>query len=209
MQGGFSWSSLGNSISSGLNKFGGLVSNTVKTIGNSQAFQQAKNGLLQSGVIENAGNLAGQTLNSLVDIGRLKVESDLSKLRDKVASQYPHAPPITADQLAQYIAASNASKSKPSVPVVTEPTPMLPMVEDVPMTLPAYPVPPTPVIAPPSIEINQPPPIPVSPVKDVTVVEDKKSMKRRKRKRPATGWGALLNGITGHGVNYNSKRYCY
>ncbi|AIZ35772.1 pVI [Psittacine adenovirus 3] len=185
MRGGFSWSNFGASLSSGLSKLGSFISSSARKIGNSQAFQQAKSGILQSGVLENIGQLAGQAVSSLVDVGKLKVESDLQKLRDRVlASQTPENPPMTQEQLAQLVAAMSSSKAPvtPAVPVV-EPLP-----KDMPATLQAPPLPAEPVTL-------QPVP--------VTVPNG-----RRKRRRPSS-WGTVLDGITGDGVRFSRRRYCY
>ncbi|UJZ92511.1 pVI protein [Barthadenovirus sternae] len=187
MRGGFSWSSLGNSLSSGLNKIGNFVTNTAKQIGSSQAFQQAKTGFLRSGILENAGQLAGQAVSSLVDIGRLKLENDIQKLRDKVLSeQQGQAPPLTQEQLMQLLAAANSSKS----PITVTPAPQ-------PEPIPNEPSPDIPVALGPYIPPDQPPSIP------------EPSRKRLRKRKRVTGWGAALNGMLGDGVNFEKKRYCY
>ena len=107
LRGGFSWSSLGSSLSSGLKNVGSFLSNTAQKISNSEGFQQAKQGLLQSGILENVGNLAGNTLNSLVDIGRIKLEQDLQKLKNKALG----GENVSQEQIAQLIAALNPSKT--------------------------------------------------------------------------------------------------
>lgn len=187
MRGGFSWSNFGASLSSGLSKLGSFIASSARKIGNSQAFQQAKSGILQSGVLENLGQLAGQTVSSLVDIGKLKVENDLQKLRERVAgSQVPENPPMTQEQLAQLVAAMSASKT-PVVPaeVVVDPA------QEVPATLQAPPLPPDPVTAEPVVRT----PVAVS--------------NRRRKRRRTTSWGSMLDGITGDGVRFARRRYCY
>lgn len=163
MHGGFSWSSLGSSLSSGLSRLGSFVGSTASRIGNSEAFKQARQGFLQSGILENAGQLAGQAVNSLVDIGRVKLESDLQKLRDRVASQVSdpqHAPTISQEQLAQLLSA------KPAVALAnTMANSSLPVTDTAP---PAVEAPPEPAAMPP-------PP------------------KRRKRKRASGWGAALDN----------------
>lgn len=187
IRGGFSWSSLGNSISSGLSKIGNFVSNTAKQIGSSQAFQQAKNGFLQSGIIENAGQLAGQAVSSLVDIGRLKLEHDIQKLRDKVLSeQQGQAPPLTNEQLMQLLAAANASKS----PVTVTPAPPVD-------TLPIEPE--------PSADI----PVALGPYIPTEQSSSHSNRKRFRKRKRVSGWGAALDGMIGDGVNFEKRRYCY
>lgn len=196
MRGGFSWSSLGSSLSSGLSRLGNFVSNTARQIGNSQAFQQAKAGFLQSGILENAGQLAGQTVSSLVDIGRLKLEQDLQKLRDRVLSQQEaQAPPLTQEQLAELLAAVNTSKA----PVTVTPSPPV-------ETVPVEPVPPEQIAVP--LGPYQPPepaPIVVEPEVQVDVPPRRRGRKRRR----VTGWGSALDGMLGDGVRYGRQRYCY
>ncbi|AAC41019.2 pVI [Bovine atadenovirus D] len=114
LRGGFSWSSLGNSLSSGLRNVGSFLSNTAQKISNSEGFQQAKQGLLQSGVLENVGNLAGSTLSNLVDIGRIKIEQDLQKLKNKALG----GENVSQEQIAQLLAAINSSKPMSQTPTV-------------------------------------------------------------------------------------------
>lgn len=178
MRGGFSWANFGSALSSGIGKLGNFVGQTAKQIGNSEAFKQAKQGFLQSGVIENAGQLAGQAVSSLVDIGRLKLESDLQRLRDKVTSgQAPNA----QDQLLELLKAAQQQQQQqqqqaPAPPPSSSNTAPLP--SDVPVALGPY--------EPPS---------------------DNNQRRRRKRRR-ATGWGAALDSLLGNGVALSSKRLC-
>lgn len=199
MRGGFSWSSLGSSLSSGLSKIGNFVTSTAKQIGNSEAFKQAKQGLLQSGVLENAGQLAGQTINSLVDIGRLKLEHDLQKLRDKVVSQNEN---VTQEQLAQLLAAMNQTPKNEEIAV--------PMPQPIPVNPPAPAPIPTPIPAPlpmpiPEV-IDRPTPLPYFPPEDKEIQAP--PQKRRKRRR-ASGWGAALDNLVGSGVSFSSRRMCH
>lgn len=134
MRGGFSWANFGSALSSGIGKLGNFVGQTAKQIGNSEAFKQAKQGFLQSGVIENAGQLAGQAVSSLVDIGRLKLESDLQRLRDKVTSGQA---PNTQDQLLELLkAAQQQQQQAPAPPPPSANTAPLP--SDVPVALGPY-----------------------------------------------------------------------
>ncbi|WGZ76469.1 MAG: pVI protein [Agile wallaby adenovirus 1] len=198
MRGGFSWSSLGNSLSSGLRTFGSFLSSTANKIGNSTAFQQAKQGFLNSGIVENAGALAGQTLNSLVDIGRLKVEHDLQRLRDqainKASTAAANSMNLTQEQLAQLLAANQSPNeilpiTTPSV-LPSQPSVLPPQPQPEPMIIPYDP-------------ITQPQPVPVAVVDETEI-----PFKRRKRKR-VSGWGALLSNMTGDGVRTSTSRYCF
>lgn len=189
MRGGFSWSSLGSSLSSGLSKLGNFVTNTAKSIGNSEAYKQAKQGLLQSGVLENAGQLAGQTLNSLVDIGRLKLEYDLQKLRDKVAPQSEQN--LTQEQLMQLLAAANTLPNQPPKQEVTVPLP------------PPIAVSPS---APTETDAQRPSVLPYFPPEEKGAQGP--PSKRRKRRR-ASGWGAALDNLVGSGVSFSSRRFCH
>lgn len=215
MRGGFSWSSLGSTLSSGIKSLGNFAANTARRIGQSEGFRQAKQGFLNSGVIENAGALAGQTINSLVDIGRLKMEQDISRLRDRAlgVNEPGIAPPLTQEQLMQLLAAANTSQ----VPVVP--------------SAPAEPVLTTPVVAPTEPVIQQtqlpPPPIPVprpsylppaptdavalGPLVETTETVSTPSFYRppsRKRRR-VSGWGAALQRMTGGSLDYDAARYCF
>ncbi|AAL92451.1 pVI [Snake adenovirus 1] len=200
MSGGFSWSSLGSSLSSGLSRIGSFLGSTAQRIGNSQGFQQAKEGFLKSGVLENVGSLAGQTVSSLADIGRLKLESDLQKLRERaLGAQQQQLPPLTQEQLAQLLASTQTElpSSAPAVPMPI-PAPVPPLVTGVrpgqmrPEVLP----PDRGVALGPLIEEPAPRPIAVP------------GSRPRKRKR-VRGWGSALEDMLGDGVCYRSKRYCY
>nr|QPN96214.1 pVI [Bearded dragon adenovirus 1] len=192
LSGGFSWTNFGNSLSSGFQRFGNFLSNTATRVGNSQAFQQAKQGLLQSGVLENVGALAGQTLNTLTDIGRAKLDMEMQKLRDRALGVNQQAPAMSQEQLAQLLAALAAPQipAEPAV-AVPAPTPAVPSTL-VPEVLPANPDAPValgPVLAEPadSRRIRKPP---------------------RKRRR-VSGWGAALEDMIGDGVSHRAQRFCY
>ncbi|AAA84978.1 pVI [Ovine adenovirus 7] len=197
MRGGFSWSSLGNSFTSGLRNIGSFISNTAQKIGQSQGFQQAKQGLLQSNVLENAGQLAGQTLNTLVDIGRLKVEKDLEKLKQKVIGNDQQ---ITQEQLAQLIASLKPKDEmfvKQSEKIVE---PMRPEIKSsqMPVEMSFYdsvsdePIIKTKEVSPPSFSS-----------------ESSHSYSHPRKRKRVSGWGAFLDNMTGDGVNFNTRRYCY
>lgn len=136
MRGGFSWANFGSALSSGIGKLGNFVGQTAKQIGNSEAFKQAKQGFLQSGVIENAGQLAGQAVSSLVDIGRLKLESDLQRLRDKVTSGQT---PNNQDQLLELLKAAQQQQQQQQAPAPPPPSAnAAPLPSDVPVALGPY-----------------------------------------------------------------------
>lgn len=222
MRGGFSWASLGSTLSSGVKNLGSFLGNTVRKVGNSEAFQQAKQGFLNSGVIENAGSLAGSTINSLVDIGRLKLEQDLMKLRDRAIGRPDEAgtvPPITQEQLAQLLAAANTSQAPLAPTVLPEPAEVT-----VPVAV-SPPVPPPRRLPPPPVPVPRPSYLPPAPTDAVAlgplvqetvteepagVVVDSRSFypPPRKRKR-VSGWGAALDRMTGGRVAYDATRYCY
>ncbi|AGS11273.1 pVI protein [Duck adenovirus 1] len=206
MRGGFSWASLGSSLSSGLSRIGSAVANTARQIGNSQAFQQAKSGFLQSGILENVGQLAGQAVSSLVDVGRIKLEQDVQNLRDKVLGerQQHQGHPMPYPHIVQ----------PPPEPIVRPPA--LPPVPALPALPPPIPLPPPAVVEPPvvapaiaapslaaPVEADMPPAS--EPVAD-TVVDRRRRNKKRKR---VSGWGAALDSMVGDGVRYGSQRYCY
>lgn len=180
--GGFSWSSFGNSLSSGLSRLGSFLGTTAKRVGASQGFQQAKQGFLNSGVLENVGALAGQTVSTLTDIGRLKLDQELNKLREKALGNQQQQ--LTQEQIAQLLA-------------------------NVPVTIPAAAVPPVATVlpaAPPPV--TQPERgVALGPVREERPVAVP-GAPRRKRKR-VRGWGSALEDMLGQGVGYSSKRFCY
>lgn len=182
MHGGFSWASLGSSLSSGLSRLGSFVGSTAARIGNSEAFKQAKQGFLQSGVLENAGQLAGHAVSSLVDVGRVKLESELQRLRDRAGvplapTAVAQAPAVSQEQLAQLLAAN------------PPPGPAMSHAPQMTSAAAAAAAPELGPVLPPAD--GGPPPA-----------------KRRKRKR-VSGWGAALDNLLGHGVATSSKRMCH
>lgn len=184
MMGGFSWSSFGNSLSSGLSRLGSFLGTTAKRVGASQGFQQAKQGFLNSGVLENVGALAGQTVSTLTDIGRLKLDQELNKLREKaLGNQQQQQQQLTQEQIAQLLA-------------------------NVPVTIPAAAVPPAATLPPVAPPVTQPERgVALGPVREERPVAVP-GAPRRKRKR-VRGWGSALEDMLGQGVGYSSKRFCY
>ncbi|AII22570.1 pVI [Lizard adenovirus 2] len=202
MLGGFSWSSLGSSLSSGLSKIGSFLGSTARRIGSSEGFQQAKQGFLKSGVIENVGALAGQTVSSLADIGRMKLEADLQKLRERALGTPEQPPPLTQEQLAQLLASTQ--------------TELPPSASTLPMPIPA-PTPPLVSAVRPEMVRPEilPPPVVDRGVALGPLVEERPARpiavpgsRPRKRKR-VRGWGTALEEMLGNGVDFGSKRYCY
>lgn len=193
MRGGFSWGGLLSGISSGISRVGNFIGNTAKQVGNSQAFQQVKNGVIQSGVLENAGALAGSAVSGLVDIGRLKLERDLQRLRDKAVgvpppmiSQPVYEPPPTYE-----------------TPVVVERPPLVerPVVQ----TLPNI-EPPTVVKEPVAAEA-----VPLGPYVPPAEQASRPTVggRRPRKRRRTSGWGAALNGMMGYGPDFYKRRYCF
>lgn len=213
MRGGFSWASVGNSLSSGLKNIGSFIGNTARRVGNSEAFQQAKSGFLNSGVLENAGALAGQTVNSLVDIGRLKMEQDLMRLRDKALGASPESgtvPPLTQEQLMQLLAAANTSTVPVAPAVVPEPVPVTVARVDTPIPAPRrqLPTPPVPVPRPDYLPPAPTDAVVLGPLLAEPSIESDFFPPPRKRKR-VSGWGAALDRMTGGRVAYDTTRYCF
>lgn len=194
LRGGFSWGNIGSTLASGFRNVGSFIGNTAQRIGNSDSFQQAKQGILNSGIIENVGTLAGQTLNSLVDIGRLKLEQDLMKLQERtlgIPTNSGTVPPLTQEQLAQLLAATNTSKIPITPSPVTDPVVVTPAITTTETFQPPY--------LPPSDPV-------VTPVVDRTIQRQYVVPRKRRRVR---GWGAALDDMTGGRVAYDSAEYCY
>ncbi|QEJ80758.1 pVI protein [Amniota adenovirus 1] len=193
MRGGFSWGGLFSGISSGLSRVGNFIGSSAKQIGNSQAFQQVKNGVIQSGVLENAGNLAGSAVSGLVDIGRLKLERDLDRLREKAIGLPDQKVVYPSNSLQNGAVAPSEKLALPSVPdyIDNRPTASKPIIEEVPAMQPEA-VPLGPYIPP-----RDEPPVSSS------------GRRVRKRKRPTVGWGAALNGMMGSGPGFYKRRYCF
>nr|QPN96244.1 pVI-C [Siadenovirus sp.] len=205
--GKINWGSLGSSISNAFRTTGRFLSNAASRFGRSQAYADIKKGLEDSGVVKNVAGLAGETLNSLVDIGRIKVENELQKLRDRVLNTIP------ADQLAQILLNYQQSHDKITVPQDEA-------------AIPAVPIQPVPQAAP----VAQP----LVPVADVMEVDNRKRpveepsyeppmdsipytgvysgpspYKRRIRGTGEAEWQTQLNSMLGQGVNFTSSKHCY
>lgn len=196
--GAVNWSSLGSRLSSALSSTGRWLVNTGNRFVHSNTFQQLKQGIQDSGVIRNAANLAGETLNSLADIGRLKLQQDIERLRRKALGE--EGPANQAELLAliqalqaQVAAGQGSNTSPPAAPAG-------PATPEVPMTL----VPTTRPIPEMVTEVRPPPAANTPSTLEYLPTRDR----RRKRPRPAN-WRARLNAISGSGVATTSKRMCY
>lgn len=178
-----------------MNRVGNFINNTAQQVGKSRAFQQIKNGVIQSGVLESAGNLAGSAVNGLVDVGRLKLERDLERLREKAMGSAPrtmpaYGPPVTVERpsarepvgLPPPETAYETVEEEEAAPV--GPTQAVPLG-------PYVPTPPTPT-TPPAERVPRP--------------TDNRRLRKRKR---VSGWGAALDGMMGHGPGFYKRRYCF
>lgn len=189
------WGSLGSSLANAFKTTTRFVGNAASRFANSQAFQDIKKGINDSGLIRNVAGLAGDTLNSLVDIGKIKLDSEINKLRRRALESIP------ADQLAQILQNYEQTHDKIVVPEQT----VLPL-----------PAPEVPALTlqeasrkRPHIEeitdeqdnaseiVDQPPVAPV-PFKKVKV-----------RGAGESEWQRHLNNMLGQGVHYTSSKYCY
>lgn len=201
--GAINWSNVGSRLSSALGTAGRWMFNQGNRFLNSNTFGQIKQGFKDSGVIRNVANLAGETLGALTDIGRLKIQQDLEKLRRKALGEDGPATQAELQALIQALQAqvaagesvpSTAPTVAPSVPSeVPRPTtrPIPEMVTEVrpPVTSSAPAVPET--DRPTTLEMRPPP-------------------AKRRRKRPAPGsWRSRLNTLSGNGVATSRRRMCY
>lgn len=222
MRGGaINWGNLGSRLSSALSSTGRWLYNTGNKFIHSNTFNQIKQGIKDSGVIQNAANLAGETLNSLVDIGKLKLQQDIEKLRRKALGE--DGGNVSQAELAALLAALQSQMGTPSAQVL--PTPEMnagPVgAPFVPPTAPPPP-PPAPLVPTtrpiPGMETPVLPPItssaPAVPVDTPTTLEYLPAQhNKRRRKRPApsssTPWRVKLNSLTGSGVSTSKRRMCY
>lgn len=196
--GKINWGSLGSSISNAFRTTGRFLGTTASKFARSQAVQDIKRGLQDSGLVRNVAGLAGDALNSLVDVGRLKLESELYNLRRKALKSLP------ADQLAQILQNYQETHDTVVVPeeqvVVTEPAEQA--------ATPVSAVTPT----APQMSSRKRPLIEevVEPVADVAVVEEVPQVpKRRLRGTGPLEWQQQLNSMLGEGVRYTSTKHCY
>ncbi|AOW42077.1 pVI [Pigeon adenovirus 2a] len=189
--GAINWGNLGSRLSSALTSTGRWLSNAGHRFVNSNTFNQIKQGIKDSGVIQNAANLAGETLSALTDIGRLKLQQDIEKLRRKALGEDGPSSQAELLGLIQALQAQLAARvdeqptvspptAAPSVPLVPTTRPIPEMVTPVGVTQ----------HTPATLDLPPPPPV------------------KRRRKRPAN-WRDRLNSISGTGVSASSRRMCY
>ncbi|WEW52971.1 pVI protein [Fowl aviadenovirus 4] len=200
--GAINWSNVGSRLSSALSSTGRWLYNTGNRFVHSNAFNQIKQGLKDSGIVRNVASLAGETLGALTDIGRLKLQQDLEKLRRKALGEEGPATQAELQSLIQALQAQLAAGAEVSPQGSAH----------VPQTVPAPPVPTTRLIPEMVTEVN--PPItssaPAVPVVDVpTTLEMPPPAKRRRKRARAGSWRARLNTLSGTGVNVSSRRLCY
>ncbi|ALB78189.1 pVI protein [unidentified adenovirus] len=197
--GKINWGSLGSSISNAFRTTGRFISNAASKFANSRTFKDIQSGINDSGLVRNVAGLAGDTINSLVDLGRLKVDSELQRLRNSVLNTIP------ADQLAQIL--QNYQQTHDRV-TIQEPEPLplpapviqprkRPLIEEVEDDVDVEPVPIVPVPAVP-IQAVSPPPTPVYTVPT-----------KRIRGTGNAEWQIHLNNMLGQGVRYTSSNQCY
>lgn len=207
MRGGaINWGNLGSRLSSALGTAGRWIHTQGNRFLHSNTFGQIKQGFKDSGVVRNVANLAGETIGALTDIGRLKLQQDLEKLRRKVLGEDGPATQAELQSLIQALQAQAAAGTSPAEPAAgpaasppLRPTtrPIPEMVTEVrpPVTssAPAVPEPDRPTT------LEMPPPPPPPPTR-----------RTNRRKRPAPGsWRTRLNRISGTGVASSTKRICY
>ncbi len=209
--GAINWGNFGSRLGSALSSTGRWLYNQGNRFVHSNTFKNFKQGVHDSGIIQNVGNLAGETLNALTDIGRLKLQQDLEKLRRKALGE--DGPPSQAE-LQQLIAALQTQLGPP--PTVAPPPPppaqtlqpqMQPPNEGVPLPLfpTTRPIPEmvTPVLPPLTSTA------PAVPADVPTTLEYNVPSKRpRKRARPGS-WRNHLSNLSGRGVITSKRRMCY
>lgn len=205
--GKINWGSLGSSISNALRTTGRYLGQKATKFANSKTFSDIKAGIQDSGLVRNVAGLAGQTLNSLVDIGRFKVQSELQKLRDRVLNTIP------ADQLAQILL--NYQQTHDQVPMPVTPGDAIPL-----------PPPPPAAIEPrkrPYVEEIDDNPndaevvidtpalstVPAIPAPPPTVAFVPSIKRPRIRGTGESEWQTHLNKMLGQGVRYTSTNQCY
>lgn len=192
--GAINWGNIGSRLSSALSSTGRWLYNTGNRFVNSNTFQQIKQGINDSGVIRNAANLAGETLNSLTEIGRLKLQQDIEKLRRKALGEDGPVSQAELQALVQALQAQMAGGPQVSPPAqeAGPPAPTVPTTRPIPEMV-------TEVRAPSAAATDRPTTLEYIPNRD---------KRRRKRPRP-NSWRARLNSMSGSGVATSTKRMCY
>lgn len=199
--GKINWGSLGSSISNAFRNTGRFLGTTASRFAKSQTFQDIKKGIHDSGLIRNVAGLAGETLSSLVDVGRLKLENELYKLRRKALSSLP------ADQLAQIL--QNYQQTHDTVVVPEEPT----VVVTEPPEQAATPAAAVVEVQETSSAKKRPVIEEVQPVQPVQIVEEVPApelpVKRMRLRGTGLEWQQQLSNMLGEGVRYTSTKHCY
>ncbi|APY28353.1 minor capsid protein precursor [Psittacine aviadenovirus B] len=193
--GAINWGNLGSRISSALSTTGRWLYNQGNRFVHSNAFNQFKQGVKDSGIIRNVGNLAGETVNALADIGRLRLQQDLEKLRRKALGE--EGPPASQAELlsliqalqAQLASGQSGAPAAESVPTVPTTRPIPSMVTEV--------------------HSSSTPAVPL-PVQDApATLEYRPPIKRRRKRARDSSWRNRLDSLTGTGVRTSSRRMCY
>ncbi|QIJ58764.1 pVI [psittacine adenovirus 6] len=197
--GKINWGSLGSSISNAFRTTGRFLGNAATRFANSQAFRDIKQGLNDSGLVRNIAGLAGDTLSSLVDVGRLKLESELQNLRNRALNTIP------ADQLAQILANYQQTHDRVPAPVTPEALPLpTPADTQMPRKRPII----EEIVDDDSIGSVNVPTVSATPaLPSVPAI----SFNKRPRIR-GTGeleWQRQLNSMLGQGVKFTSANQCY
>ncbi|AGX93308.1 pVI [turkey adenovirus 4] len=197
--GAINWGNLGSRLSSALSTAGRWMYNQGNRFLHSNTFGQIKQGFKDSGVIRNVANLAGETLGALTDIGRMKLQQDLEKLRRKALGEDGPASQAELQALIQALQAqvaasdSSASAAPSSQPAAS--APLRPTTRPIPEMVTEV-RPPVTSSAPAVPETDRPMTLEMRP--------------KRRRKRPTPGsWRSRLNTLSGNGVATSTKRMCY
>lgn len=194
--GKINWGSLGSSISNAFRTTGRFLGSTASRFAKSQTFQDIKRGIHDSGLVRNVAGLAGDTLNALVDVGKLKLENELYNLRRKALSSIP------ADQLAQILQNYQQTHDTITVPqeqvIVTEPpeqaaTPASAVAE----------------VIEPATSRKRPVIEEVQPVQIVEELPTEQPVKRMRLRGTGLEWQQQLSNMLGEGVRYTSTKHCY
>lgn len=203
--GKINWGSLGSSLSNAFKSTTKYIGNAASKFAKSQAYQDIKKGIHDSGLVRNVAGLAGDALNSLVDIGRMKLENDLLNLRRKAMKTIP------ADQLAQILLNYHQTHdvitppdNSTAIPLPPPPQPTLGTV------FPAAVVEETTKKRPMIEEVEEVQPEAGDLVEPVAVLPTPVPFKRgRIRGSGESEWQAHLNSMLGQGVRYSSTKRCY
>lgn len=193
--GAINWGNIGSRISSALGTTGRWLGNVGNRFVNSNTFNQIKQGIRDSGVIKNAANLAGETVNGLIDIGKLKLQHDLENLRRKaIGENTQHSVEELKSLIASLQAQLGSSEPHKNTSTTHNLRPTTRPIPEMAMEIGNSGVEPQINSSSPSVPstLDIPPPA------------------KRPRKKPRYGsWRQRLNTMTGSGVNVSSRRMCY